>query len=141
MPGVCAASSQTAKGDYCLAILKHRSGAVSNVEGGWAYPNPMFRTALEIAGSGGLIEHPADSSIPLSMYFDQRADASADIAAPVSPLAEDPFTTQIKHFYDVLANGASPMIAAEDALAALRIGLAALQSAQTGKPVRPQEVQ
>ena len=130
-----------AKGDYCLAILNHAGGAVSNIEGGWAYPKPIFRTALEIAGSGGLIEHPAESSNPLGIYIDQHDETATDIAAPPSPLAEDPFTTQIKHFYDVLANGASPVVTAEDALAALQIGLAAVQSTKSGNPVRPQEVQ
>src|SRR5262245_26035104 len=50
-----AANFPSAPGDYALVILKHESGALSHVEGGWAYPPPMFRTALEIAGSAGLI--------------------------------------------------------------------------------------
>jgi predicted dehydrogenase len=127
--------------DYALAILTHSNGAISNIEGGWAYPAPMFRTALEIAGSAGLIEHPADSSTPIGIY--KKAAASGDapeVGLPLSPLAEDPYTTEIKHFYDVLVNGAAPRVTAEDALVALRIALAATESARTGRAVAISEI-
>jgi len=127
--------------DYGIAILRHTSGAISNVEGGWAYPPPMFRTALEIAGSAGLIEHPADSSMPLSLHLKASGDGDADaVGIPGSPLDESPYTTEIKHFYDVIAHGITPRVSAEDGLAAVRIALAARQSAQTGRAVRIEEV-
>ena len=129
-----------ARGDYCLAILRHHGGAISHVEGAWAYPQPLFRTALEIAGSDGLIEQPVDSAIPLNMQLAQRDQDVADIAAPVSPLAEDPFVTQLRHVYAVLADGATPRCSGADALAALRIALAARASARSGRPVRPDEL-
>jgi len=131
-----------APGDYALAILRHTSGALSHVEGGWAYPPPMFRTALEIAGDGGLIECPAEGTAPLAVYLRTTGgDDGAITGVPTSPLAEDPYTTQIKHFYDVIANNAPPRVTAEDGLAALRIAFAALESAQTGRRVRLEEVQ
>ncbi len=130
-----------APGDYCLAILRHRGGALSNIEGGWAYPPPLFRTALEIAGDAGLIEHPAGSSAPLGIHLGQAQSGDGpDIAVPTSPLAEDPYTTEIRHFYDVLTRGSAPLVTAEDGLAALRIALAAMRSASTGQPVRVEEV-
>ncbi len=128
--------------DYGLAILRHTGGALSNVEGGWAYPPPMFRTALEIAGDGGLIECPAEGTAPLAVVLRTTGgDDGAVTGVPTSPLAEDPYTTQIKHFYDVIANNAPPRVTAEDGLAALRIAFAALESAQTGRRVRLEEVQ
>lgn len=129
--------------DYAHAILRHTSGALSHVEGGWAYPPPMFRTALEIAGDAGLIEHPADSSIPLHAYWHQRpGESSPDVALPSSPLLEDPYTTEIKHFYQVLTGAeTTPRVTAEDGLMALRIGLAAIRSAQTGQAVRLEEIE
>jgi predicted dehydrogenase len=117
--------------DYALVILRHTSGALSHVEGGWAYPAGMFRTALEIAGSGGLIEHPSGSSVPLYVALAQTDNTQA-AAVPTSPLIEDPYVTEIKHFYDVIANHAAPRVTAADGLAALRIGLAAAESARTG---------
>ena len=125
-----------APGDYALAILRHTNGALSNVEGGWAYPPPLFRTSLEIAGDGGLIEHPAGSSTALSVHLMAGQGGSApDIAVPLSPLLEDPYIVEIKHFYEVLAHDATPRVTAEDGLAALKLALAAIESAQTGQPV------
>lgn len=127
-------------GDYSVAILRHRNGALSNVEGGWAYPKPMFRTALEIAGSQGLIEHPAGSSTPLGIHLKSASGDEQDIAVPLSPLNEDPYVTQIKHFYRVLTAGETPRVTAQDGLEALKIAMAAIQSAATGRPVKIEEM-
>lgn len=124
-----------APGDYGIAILTHASGAISNIEGGWCYPPGMFRTALEIAGSSGTIEHPAGSSAPIGVYLMQPDDASM-AAVPRSPLAESPYVTEIKHFYDVIVNGATPRVTARDGYWALAIALAAAESARTGRSVR-----
>jgi predicted dehydrogenase len=129
-------------GDYALVILQHTNGAISNVEGGWAYPPPMFRTAFEIAGDDGLIEHPAEQSTPLHIYLDTRGQGdSPDAVVPSSPLLEDPYTIQAKHFYDVLSGTVDSIVSAEDGLDALRISLAAIESAKTGKVVQIGEVQ
>ncbi len=128
-------------GDYCLALLQHRGGAISHIEGAWAYPQPLFRTALEIAGSEGLIEQPVDSTAPLSIQLAQQGAAAADIVAPTSPLAEDPFVSQMRHVYAVLMEGALPLCSATEALAALRVALAARESARSGRPVRPDNLE
>jgi predicted dehydrogenase len=128
------------KANYGLAIMKHKDGAISHIEGGWAYPLPMFRTALEVGGSRGLIEHPADSSDPLKVYMAASDSSKPDIAVPSSPLAEDPYTTQMKHFYQALTSDIDWVIKPEDGLAALQIALAAIQSAVTGKRVFLSEV-
>ncbi|MCK6581009.1 MAG: Gfo/Idh/MocA family oxidoreductase [Anaerolineae bacterium] len=128
--------------DYALAILRHADGAISNIEGGWAYPPPMFRTALEIAGSGGLIEHPAGVSQPLAFYPKRKpGDNAPEVGLPGSPLHESPYTAEIRHFYDVLTKGVTPRVTARDGLAALRIGLAAIRSAETGQQVRVEDIQ
>ncbi len=125
--------------DYALVTLRHTSGALSHIEGGWAYPKPMFRTALEIAGSHGLIEHPAGRPNPVNIYLHQTASGdSPAIAVPGSPLSldDDPYKVEIRHFYDVLTTDAAPRVTARDGLEAVRIALAAIESADTGRPVR-----
>jgi predicted dehydrogenase len=130
-----------AKGDYGLAILKHKDGALSHIEGGWAYPLPMFRTSLEVGGSRGLIEHPVESSDPLKVYMAATTSEKPDIAVPSSPLAEDPYTTQMKHFYAALTDDKVEwVVSPEDGLAALQTALAAIQSTQTGKRISLQEI-
>lgn len=126
--------------DYALVMLKHTSGAISNVEGGWAYAPGMFRTAFEIAGDAGLIEHPADSATPIGIYMKHKDIVAADVLVPSSPLAEDPYFTQIKHFYEVITSGVEPRVTAEDGLAAVQIGLAAIESIQSGRQVQITEV-
>jgi predicted dehydrogenase len=103
----------------------------------------MFRTALEIGGSRGLIEHPAESSEPLKVYMAASGDSSKpDIAVPSSPLAEDPYTTQMKHFYNALMDDNLPwVVTPEDGLAALQIALAAIESAKTGRRVLLKEIE
>ncbi|HUN06211.1 MAG TPA: Gfo/Idh/MocA family oxidoreductase [Aggregatilineales bacterium] len=136
-------SDPSAPEDYSIAILRHTSGALSNVEGAWAYPPPMFRTALEIAGDAGLIEHPAGSSTPLGIHLKAKAGGDApDVGLPASPLAEDPYTTQLKHFYNILTGAeTTPRVTAQDGLAAVQIAHAAMESARSGRPVKLSEVQ
>jgi predicted dehydrogenase len=124
--------------DYAIVTLTHANGALSNIEGSWALPAGMFRTSLEIAGSAGLIEHPAGNSTPLEAWFHHLPAGEAPaISVPASPMLEDPYTAEIRHFYDVLSSGSTPRVTAHDALAALAIGLAAIESARTGRPVAP----
>jgi predicted dehydrogenase len=121
--------------DYGLAILKHRSGAITHVEGSWAYPPPLFRTRLEIAGSDGWLNHDSDKNAAIGMYLRQPPDEAPDVPIPGSPLTESPYATQLKAFYDALANNTDVPVTAADGLAALQIALAAIESTQTGAPV------
>ena len=123
--------------DYGLAILRHHGGALTHVAGAWAYPPPIFRTGLEIAGDAGLIECESEAMAPIEwMLPPAGADGTPDVGRPSSPLHESPYTTEIKEFYAALDGGAPVRVTAEDGLAALQIALAAAESAQTGRPVR-----
>lgn len=121
--------------DFGLAILKHKSGALSHITGAWAFPPPNFRTAIEIAGDAGLIEWKSADTPPLEFFLHQRAGDFPDVGLPSSPLSEDPYTTQLQEFYSALINDAPTRVTAEDGLAALQIALAAIESARTAKPI------
>jgi predicted dehydrogenase len=125
--------------DHGLAILTHRSGAISHVEGSWAYPPPMFRTKFEIAGSNGLIQQDSGKTAAITLHLRQETAADVpDVALPGSPLDEDPYTTQIKAFYQSLVEDTAVPVTGADGLAALQIALAAIESAETGQPVHLQ---
>ena len=124
--------------DYGLVILSHRSGALSHISGAWAYPPPTFRTKLEIAGDRGLIEFDSDSTAPIQNLILKTNDGAPDVGLPSSPVSESPYTTQIKEFYEALANGETPRVRATDGLVAVQIAEAALQSAHSGQPVKLQ---
>ncbi len=121
--------------DYGLAILKHRSGALTHIVGSWAYPPPTFRTRVEIAGDGGLIEFDSADTAPIINLVAKPSGDSPDVGLPSSPVAESPYTTQIKEFYSVLLGEKQPRIQAEDGMAAVQIAEAAIQSAATGKAI------
>jgi len=122
--------------DYGLAVLKHKSGTLSHIAGAWAYPPPIFRTHIEIAGDAGLIEFDSDATAPIHTLLSQgKGDDAPDVGLPSNPLEENPYTTQIKEFYQSQLEGSAPRVSAEDGLAAVQIADAAIQSAESGSPV------
>jgi len=123
--------------DHALVILTHKNGAISHIEGSWAYPPPMFRTRFEISGSVGMIDHDSQAATPIDIFMHKQDDGQTpDIPTPTSPISEDPWTTQIKAFYQALVDDAPLPVSAEEGLAALQIGLAAIESARTNKAVK-----
>lgn len=118
--------------DYALATLSFESGAVGHVEATWMDP-AGFRTAYEVAGSGGLIQ------------YDSRQHASLRTSLPdarmvtESPLAasDDPYFQELSAFVAALQAKTPVPVTGEDGWRALAIALAARESAYTGATVRP----
>ena len=122
--------------DHALVILTHKNGVISHVEGSWAFPPPTFRTRFEISGSGGMIDYDSEATTPIQLFKKIQADEETpDIPTPTSPVSEDPWTTQIKAFYQALIADSPLPVPAEEGLAALQIGLAAIESARTNRAV------
>lgn len=132
-----AAQTSTPPGgiDHALAILTHRRGAISHLEGSWAYPPPMFLTRLEIAGAAGLIECTSPATTAIEMHLRSEGGPSQDVPLPTSPLRESPYTTQLRAFHEALVQGTEPPVRAEDGVAAVQIARAAIESARRGTPV------
>jgi predicted dehydrogenase len=126
--------------DYGLAILKHKSGAISHIAGAWAYPPPTFRTHIELAGDAGLIEFDSDATAPIQSLLKRGEGDSPDVGLPASPLSESPYTTQIKEFYSALQGGVPARVSAEDGLAAVQIAQEALASARSGKAIQLEHI-
>ncbi|TMJ07768.1 MAG: Gfo/Idh/MocA family oxidoreductase [Bacillati bacterium ANGP1] len=128
-------TGQADETDHALAILTHRSGAISHVEGSWAYPAPSFHTRLEIAGAAGLIEVSSPETAAVELRLHKEQDSNQEVALPGSPLQESPYATQLRVFYEALTRGTEPPVSAEDGLAAVQIARAAIDSARAGLPV------
>ena len=122
--------------DHAVAILTHRSGAISHVSASWGYAPPTFRTAFEIAGSHGLIEHDSSATMPVAPSLLEAAGGGSATAMADTGLAGDPFRLELAEFGRAIRDGTEPRVGAVDGLEALRLALAADESARTGRVVR-----
>jgi predicted dehydrogenase len=129
-----------APGDYALVTLRFKSGAMALLEGGWAYPQGIFRTALDIAGDEGVIEWASDLSAPLRHFLERDPDPSSAVGLPITAQGEDPYEIQLRHVKHALEMNKDFLVTPEDALEALRIAIAARQSLFTGRAVDLLEV-
>jgi predicted dehydrogenase len=115
-------------------VLTHASGAISHVEASWAEPAPVFRTRLEVAGACGIVTHDSAESMPIDVRLHRTQEAGTTALADVS-LAENPFEAEVRHFLDVVAGRAEPVLSPLDAVAAVGLAAAARRSAADGVPV------
>ena len=121
--------------DHAMVILTHKDGVISHITGSWAQPKPRFRTSFEIAGDAGIIEWDSQEKAPLQVLMHQTKGGSGEVGLPGSPLLESPYTSQLKEFLANLESDAPVRVDAVDALAAVQIARAAIESALTGKAV------
>jgi UDP-N-acetylglucosamine 3-dehydrogenase len=114
--------------DYALVTLRFQSGAIAHVEGHWGYPAP-FNYSIEVAGSKALLT--VDSTEPASLQLIGGAPGEVpDLASGKSP-----YEKELEHFIHCIESGEAPIVQAQDACEALRIGLAATESVLTGESV------
>ena len=118
--------------DHAVAILTHASGAISHVSASWAYAPPTFRTAFELAGSHGLIEQDSDRTAPVERSLQDGGTSGRATALAETAFNGDPFRLELVEFARAIAAGVEPRIDGADALATLRLALAADESARSG---------
>lgn len=121
--------------DYALVTLRFAGGAIAHVEGQWGYPGP-FNYSVEVAGSDALVTF--DSTEPEPVRLLGAATDSAE--SPDVATGESPYRTELEHFLHCIRTGKEPIVAPHDAIAAIRIGLAATESVKSGGPVAPGEI-
>lgn len=123
---------------HVLVIMRHESGTLSHIEGSWMYPKPIFHTKAEIAGSQGLVQWDSLKDNPLRLMKEVGPNA-AGVPAPRTVLLESPWVTELKHFAEVLRGDAEARVTALDALAAVRICAAVLESINDGSSVEVEQ--
>jgi UDP-N-acetylglucosamine 3-dehydrogenase len=124
--------------DHVLLTVRFQNGAIGHLEGSWAFPPGNFRTRLEIAGDGGLLEVDSLDNPPINVTLEQKeAELAAGVPVPESPMhpTDDPYTREIAHFLSCLESGDDFLVSPRDGLEALRIALAAIESLRLGWPV------
>lgn len=122
--------------DYALITLRFKSGAIAHVEGTWADPGG-FKVTMEIAGDNGLLEYNFNqpTGAPFRAALNAEDGPRAAVAMPESPTLANPYQLELEHFLESLEKGIPASISPRDGLEAVRIALAAIESAQTGQPV------
>ena len=113
---------------YAQTVLTHQSGAVTYLEGGWAYQPGLFRTGLDLSGSQGLIEWSSDALAPLSRLPEPTAEVGA-VPLPATSALDDPYATQLQHALNSIESGTPFEVTSQDALKALEVALAARRAA------------
>lgn len=121
--------------DHCLVTLRLKNGSIAHVEGSWAYPpGSIFGTTFEIIGTKGQIELDSRASAPISKHIKR---GTSSVVINESPLFsdEEPYTAEIQEFINSIIEEREPAVSGEDAIKALKIALAAIESSKTGNVV------
>ncbi len=119
--------------DHALIVARFASGALAHVEVTWAFPpGGPFLTSVEVAGTQGIMKFDNQSSMPIRGYWKGEA---ASTSVPESPVAVSPYQVEIEHFLNCILEDKAPLVSVDDAVVALELSVAALDSIRTGQPV------
>ena len=123
--------------DNAVVNLRFESGALGNVElSRHAFYGYDIRT--EVLGSEGALNIGLYQHTPVLLL--SRAGAQHDVVPYLMERFGDAYRAEIQHFVECIRAGKTPEVGGVDSLRALEIGVAATQSAQTGRPVTLAEV-
>lgn len=123
-------------GPHAYVILTHESGALSHVEGSWRMPQPSFHTSFELAGSNALLTFDSAESSAVVPHITVASAEEPAVPVAASPVAEDPYAAEIRAFRDAVGAKETPPVDGAEGLSALKLALAAQESAERGEPVQ-----
>ena len=125
--------SEPEKLDYSQVTMRMANGMLAMAIGTWAHP-AGFHVKAEVCGSAGMLQF---DSADASITFMKRQVPGAPPTMVVPSSAEDisPYQLEWQDFINWIEGKSEPRVTAEDGLRAVEIALAALKSADTGKPV------
>ncbi len=114
--------------DYALVTLRFTSGEIAHVEGHWGYPAP-FCYSIEVAGNRAMVSIDSTERSPVE-FVGGKSGENLDVA-----VGESPFESELSDFVRCLKTGEEPRVSGRDAVEALRISFAAVESMETGRTV------
>ena len=103
------------------------------VIGTWAHP-AGFQVKVEVCGSAGMLQFDSNIS-SLSAMKREVKGAGPTMIVPSSAEDVSPYELEWRDFIGWIEGKHEPRVTPEDALRAVEIALAALKSADTGRPV------
>ncbi|MHB1684481.1 MAG: Gfo/Idh/MocA family protein [Bacilli bacterium] len=119
--------------DLALVTLRFASGAIGHVEGTWAHQG--FGTRFEFAGDKGLLANDSFKAQTLVVQRHSPDVGEGSVQIPSSPARRSSYQIEIEDFVDALITERTFRVTPQDAVEALRVSLAAVESAATGRPV------
>ncbi|HOJ33005.1 MAG TPA: Gfo/Idh/MocA family oxidoreductase [Candidatus Hydrogenedentes bacterium] len=119
--------------DYSLVTLRMKNDVLAHVIGTWAHPGG-FRVKVEVCGDKGMVGYDSNEA-PIESMKRESAGGQPGMIVPGSPVPVSPYQLEWEDFRAWLEGKTSPRVTAEDAVWAVKISLAALESAKTKEPV------
>ncbi len=124
--------------DTAMVMVRFDNGAMATAEASFQAVYG-YDVRGEVFGSAGMVT--AGDIRRTSMKFYGEKGVIHDTVRRNIDLFYDAYTGELAHFVDCVRNGGDPECTGEDARAALAIALAAIESVQTGRPVRLEEIE
>jgi len=119
--------------EYALTTLRFGSGAIAQVESSMVRSSG-FRIAGEIAGDRGMVTYDSDLDQALLSDLESPGRAMHD-GLPTNYTERSPYVAQMEHWVRCILGREPPEVTPEQACDALKVALAALESAETGRVV------
>jgi predicted dehydrogenase len=116
---------------YALVTLKMKHGTIAHVELSWA--KTRLETSFEIAGKNGLIVSNSMENQPIRFTNWETSTKPTYLSNNI--VEDSPILRQLEHFKGCILEGNIPIVTAEEAIQAVEVAEAAIQSAATGQPV------
>lgn len=122
--------------DYAIIVGRMKSGAIAHLEGSWAEGPGTFYYGYEIAGSTGLLEF--DSRLEPTLQVQPKVATKSGkpgVMVPSSPCVLSPYEVEMRSFLQAVAEDREPEVSLNDGIAAVRLALAAIKSAETDRAI------
>jgi len=119
--------------DYAMATVRMQNDIIATVIGTWAQPSG-FRVMVEICGDKGMIQFDSDET-PIATHKRAQPGRPPGVIVPSSPVVTSPYQLEWEDFLGWIEEKSLPRVTPENAVVSVRMALAALRSAKSGKPV------
>lgn len=118
--------------DYALATVRYDDRPIVHLEASWA-EHSGFRTGFELRGDRGMLVHDSRAASPLVVQSPAGPGGPAMMATPT--LHESPYRRQLRDLFRRLGRGERPLVDGREGLRSLALGLAVIESADTGRVI------
>lgn len=116
---------------YVLATMRFANGGMAQVEASWAHPAPPdagVSVITELSGTAGRLRWDYDDITSMKVYTGESKQS-------VLMAGENSFAAELGAFVRSIEEDTQPPVTGVEALQALRVALAALESLESGKSI------